>query len=674
MPIQDINSQEQISAPLSILLSSRNKPAQSDRPNGLPRTSNDASQTHAHIVPEPAHNAANVDPTQPSTANNSPSLVSKQRMRDVPPVLPLNLPPNSNAVPSHTMVTRTKDRTYKKRAYPEFVSFHVLSNSNPTSFHQANKSPQWRTAMAEEINALAKNNTWTLVPLPPDKRVIWCKWVFKTKQNADGTIERHKARLVAKGFNQISGVDFEETYSPVVRPTTIRVTMSLALTFNWPIRQLDVSNVFLNGDLNERVYMNQPPGFIDPNNPDLVCLLHKSLYGLRQAPRAWFAKLSSTLLAFGFKPCTYDPSMFIAHHHGQILILLVYVDDIIVTGSDPTQVDQCIYQLKSRFAIRDLGLLHFFLGIEATNNRNGLCLTQTKYLTDLLKRVNMMNCKPILSPMASSTSFSITDSTPCKDPHLYRSVLGALQYATLTRPDLSFAVNKLSQYMHSPSEEHWTAVKRVLRYIAGTLHYGLQFYRSSSSQIHAFSDSDWAGDTSDRWSTSGYCVFLGKNLISWCAKKQPTVSRSSTEAEYRSLVLCSQEVMWLQHLLKELGVYPKQQPILWCDNIGATFLASNPQFHAHTKHIEIDYHFVRERVQSNQLQVKFVCSKDQLADCFTKPLPLPHFEFLRSKLNVIQISSAWGGRIEYTDGYRIIGPQTTATWRLHKNKIIQDLD
>jgi hypothetical protein len=172
MPIQDINSQEQISAPLSILLSSRNKPAQSDRPNGLPRTSNDASQTHAHIVPEPAHNAANVDPTQPSTANNSPSLVSKQRMRDVPPVLPLNLPPNSNAVPSHTMVTRTKDRTYKKRAYPEFVSFHVLSNSNPTSFHQANKSPQWRTAMAEEINALAKNNTWTLVPLPPDKRVI----------------------------------------------------------------------------------------------------------------------------------------------------------------------------------------------------------------------------------------------------------------------------------------------------------------------------------------------------------------------------------------------------------------------------------------------------------------------------------------------------------------------
>jgi Reverse transcriptase (RNA-dependent DNA polymerase) len=214
-------------------------------------------------------------------------------------------------------------------------------------------------------------------------------------------------------------VDFEETYSPVVRPTTIRVTIYLALTFHWPIRQLDVSNAFLNGDLNESVYMSQPPGFIDTTNPDLVCLLHKSLYGLRQAPRAWFEKFSSTLLGFGFKPCTYDPSMFIAHHKRQILILLEYVDDIVVTGSDPVQVDQCIYQLKSRFAIRDLGPLHFFLGLEATSNNDGLCLTQTKYLTDLLKRVNMMNCKLILSPMTSDTTFSTTGSSHYKDPYLY---------------------------------------------------------------------------------------------------------------------------------------------------------------------------------------------------------------------------------------------------------------
>jgi Reverse transcriptase (RNA-dependent DNA polymerase) len=388
------------------------------------------------------------------------------------------------------MITSTKDNTYKKKEYPEFLSLHVSSESDPMTFLQANKFSHWRAAMADEINALANNQTWTLVPPPHNQKVIGCKWVFKIKRKSDGSIDRYKARLVAKGFNQVSDVDFEETYSPVVRPTTIRVTISLVLTFNWSIRQLDVSNAFLNEDLLEQVYMTQPQGFIDSNNSNHVCLLHKSLYGLCQAPRAWFEKLSSTLIGFGFNASTYDPSMFLAHHQGHVLILLVYVDDIVVTGSDPIQVDQCIQQLNSRFAIRDLRPLHFFLGIEANHNKDGMCLTQTKYLTDLLKRVNMFNCKPCLSPMASSTILSSEGSTACNDPHLYRSVIGALQYATLTHPDISFSVNKLSQYMHSPTEDHWTAAKRVLRYIARTLDFGLQFYKTSALDIHSFSDSD----------------------------------------------------------------------------------------------------------------------------------------------------------------------------------------
>jgi Reverse transcriptase (RNA-dependent DNA polymerase) len=468
------------------------------------------------------------------------------------------------------MTTRTTDKTFKKREYPGFVSFYIDSTPDPTTFNQANKSEHWRFAMANEINALADNKTWVLVPPPVNQKVIGSKWVFKTKKNADGTIERHKARLVAKGFNQVAGIDFEETYSPVVRPTTIRIALSLALTFNWPIRQLDVSNAFLNGDLQERVFMEQPQGFIDPNKPDYVCLLQKSLYGLRQAPRSWFEKLSSTLLQFGFKSSYFDPSMFIAQHQGHTLILLVYVDDIIITGSDPVQIDQCIQQLNTRFAIRDLGTLHYFLGLEASYNSNGICLTQTKYFTDLLKRVNMLNCKPCLSPMASGTTLSSHGSELCKDPQLFRSVIGALQYGTLTRPDLSFSVNKLSQFMHSPTEDHWAAAKRILRYVAGTLDHGIQFYRGSPSRINAFSDSDWAGNYDDRRSTSGYCVYLGKNLVSWCAKKQPTVSKSSTEAEYRSLALCTQEVMWLEQILKEIGISQTHKPILWCDNIGAT--------------------------------------------------------------------------------------------------------
>jgi hypothetical protein len=250
----------------------------------------------------------------------------------------------------------------------------------------------------------------------------------------------------------------------------------------------------------------------------------------------------------------------------------------------------------------------------------------------------MLNCKPLSTPMASGTILSAYGQDMCKDPHMYRSVIGALQYATLTRPDLSFSVNKLSQYMHTPTEEHWNAAKRILRYVAGTLNHGLQFYKQASPRVQAYSDSDWAGNYDDRRSTSGFCIYLGKNLVSWCAKKQPTVSKSSTEAEYRSLAFCTQEIMWLENLLKEIGIQQPFKPVLWCDNIGATFLVSNPQYHARTKHLEIDYHFVRERVISNQLIVRFVCSKDQLADCLTKSLPLPQFESLKTKLNVIKLT------------------------------------
>jgi hypothetical protein len=282
-----------------------------------------------------------------------------------------------------------------------------------------------------------------------------------------------------------------------------------------------------------------------------------------------------------------------------------------------------------------LGDLNFFLGIEATFTSDGLCLTQSKYLTDLLKRANMITCKPCLSSMSSSNTLTKEGSPLCSNLTLYRSIVGSLQYATLTRPDIAFSVNKVTQFMHHPTEDNWIGVKCILRYIAGTLDYGLTLYKTSPLQIHSYSDSDWAGNLDNRQSTSGFCVYLGRNLVSWCSKKQPTVSRSSTEAEYRSLALTCTKIMWLEHLLAEIQL-PNHTltSTLWCDNIGTTFLASNPMFHARTKHIEIDYHFVRERVAANKLKVQFVCSTDQLADCLTKPLPLPRFHFLRGKLNV----------------------------------------
>jgi Reverse transcriptase (RNA-dependent DNA polymerase) len=264
----------------------------------------------------------------------------------------------------------------------------------------------------------------------------------------------------------------------------------------------------------ETVYTAQPQGFVDNNNPTHVCLLYKSLYRLKQSLRAWFAKLSATLIEVGFKASSFDPSLFMAHHQGETLLILVYVDDIIVTGSNLIQVEQCINQLSRNFSIRNLGDLHFFFGIEVSKTPDGLLLTQTKYLTDLLQRVNMSTCKSVSSPMASRTSLSKHGSVPCENPHLYRSVVGGLQHATLTRPDIAFSVNKVSHFMHMPTEENWIAVKRIVRYISGTLDYGLKFYKNSTTQIHAYVDADWAGNLDDRRSTSGFCVYNGRNLIS----------------------------------------------------------------------------------------------------------------------------------------------------------------
>jgi Reverse transcriptase (RNA-dependent DNA polymerase) len=314
-----------------------------------------------------------------------------------------------------------------------------------------------------------------------------------------------------------------------------------------------------------------------------VCLLHKS----------------PTLVHLGFKGSSYDPSLFLHHTNGDIVIILIYVDDLVVTSNNPTLVQSVIDKLKAQFSIRDLGNLHYFLGIEMSANQYGLVLSQTKYLLDLLARVTISTYKPCLTPMVTGVHLTQHGSSLCTDPSLYRSVVGVLQYATLTRPDLAFPVNNVSQFMHQPTEDNWSAIKRILRYVAGTLHMGLQAHNKSNLQINAYTDADWAGNLDDRRFTSGFYVYLGSNLISRCSKKQPTVSPSSTEAEYRSLALTGTEILWLQYLLAEIYLSTQPIPILWCDNIGATFLASNPMFHAHTKHIKIDYHFVREKVASN---------------------------------------------------------------------------
>jgi hypothetical protein len=516
---------------------------------------------------------------------------------------------------------------------------NLVVSEEPSSVAAALADPNWKNAMELEFDALLRNKTWHLVPPAPDRNLIDCKWVFKVKRKADGSIDRYKARLVAKGFKQHYGIDYADTFSPVVKFATIRLVLSIAVSRGWNLRQLDVQNAFLHGVLEEDVYMKQPPGFQDPTLPSYHCKLDKALYGLKQAPRAWYSRLSFKLQALGFVPSKADISLFVYIKASVTIYLLVYVDDIIVTSSSPKAIDALLMDLKSEFAIKDLGDLHFFLSIEVKKMSDGLLLSQSKYADGLLRKAGMLACKPMSTPMSTSEKLTARDSD-CLGPEditKYRSMVGGLQYLSLTRPDLSFAINKVCQYLQAPTVAHWTAVKRILRYIQGTLHTGLVIRRSSSSLLSAFSDADWAECSDDRKSMGGFVVFFGSNLISWCAKKQPIVSRSSTKAEYKAMANATAELMWLQTLLKELRVSHPPCARLWCDNMGAKYLSSNPVFHGRMKHIEVDYHFVRDQVVKHLLEVRFISTHDQIADGFTKAISQQWLQEFRRNLNLYQL-------------------------------------
>uniref|UniRef100_A0A2N9FWE2 Integrase catalytic domain-containing protein n=1 Tax=Fagus sylvatica TaxID=28930 RepID=A0A2N9FWE2_FAGSY len=532
---------------------------------------------------------------------------------------------------SHPMQTRSKSGIVKsKLTYAAIVDYTI---TEPPSYTVASKHSKWCTAMDEEFQALQQQATWTLVPLPDSKNVVGCKWVYKLKHHSDGSIARYKARLVAKGFHQQYGVDFEETFSPVIKPPTVRLILSLAVSLNWPLRQLDVKNAFLHGTLKEEVYMAQPQDYIDHTHPHYVCKLQKSIYGLKQAPRAWFESFTTQLLHLGFIASSADSSLFIYKDNQVIAYLLLYVDDIVFTSNTPSFLDHLIQQLNSTFDLKDLGSLHYFLGLQITRSSSRLYITQSKYAQDLLKKHNMLDCKPASSPSCPNVRLAVHDGDLLTDPHAYRSMVGTLHYLTFTRPDISFVVHQVCQYMSTPTTTHLTAAKRVLRYIRGTFNHGIEF-TPGPLHLSVYTDADWAGDPDDRRSTSGFLVYLGNNAITWSAKKQPTVSRSSTESEYRALAIASTEICWVRSLLKDLGIYLTDPPILWCDNVSALAIASNPVFHARTKHIEVDFHFVQERVLRKDLVVKFFSTVDQLADIFTKSLPTHRFLELRRNLTV----------------------------------------
>ena len=376
--------------------------------------------------------------------------------------------------------------------------------------------------------------------------------------------------------------------------------------------------------------MEQPQGFQDIAFPHHVCRLRKSLYGLKQAPREWYHKLSGQLLRLGFTGSKTDTSLFFLT--SSPIYILIYVDDILILGPSSTQISALVKSLSELFTLRDLGTASHFLGVEFRSCPTGYFLTQGHYIASILQRMNMSQCKPVATPSPVATPNSKSETYD--DPSTYRSIVGALQYLNMTRPDIAFAVNQACRSMHSPQPTDWMRLKDLLRYLKGTIDYGLHFKRDSDISLTAYSDADWAGNSFDRRSTGRFLVFLGSNLISWSSKKQPTVARSSTEAEYKAVANASSELISINSLLRELNI-SLPAPILWCDTIGATYLSDNPIFHARMKHIEIDFHFVREQVAARRLRICIISSHDQTADLLTKALPKQRFQLLRSKLNVL---------------------------------------
>lgn len=481
--------------------------------------------------------------------------------------------------------------------------------------------PDWKLAIEEELSSLAENNTWRLVDIPEGRRPIDCKWVFRLKLNPDGSIQKRKARLVAKGFSQRYGFDYSETYAPVAKMSTVRTMLALANQHSLVVHQMDVKAAFLNGELIEDIYMRQPRGF---EEGDQVCKLNKSIYGLKQASKSWNDRFNKFAAEIGFHRCDEDPCLYVRNGKSGPVYICLYVVDILIISKCLREVQTVKRMLKQEFKMVDLGEAEMFLGLKIERNSTDgvMKLSQPGYTEAVLRRFGMSACKPASTPMEANLKLR-KEKAEVNLEQPYRELIGCLTYLVVTsRPELSAAVSYFSQFQCNPTQEHWTHVKRILRYLRGTTNHGLVYRRAESTvgQLEGFADANWATDVNDRHSVSGYLLQVHGSTTAWSTKKQRTVALSSTEAECSALADCVCEVLWFRKLFGELGILEPKPTDILKDNQSTIAIAESSAPSKRLKHTEVKIEFIRECVQSGKIAVKYIPTESQPADMLTKGL------------------------------------------------------
>ena len=531
-----------------------------------------------------------------------------------------------------TRVIRSPDRYYGFLV-DGGIEDSIIVDDDPVSYDEAiqsRDSEKWQDAMNSEIESMHINKVWTLENVPKGSVPIGCKWIFKKKIGADGKIETYKARLVAKGYRQILGVDYDETFSPVAMHKSIRIMLAIAAFYDYEIWQMDVKTAFLNGDLEEHIYMTQPEGFEVSGSASKACKLHRSIYGLKQASRSWNTRFDATVKEFGFAQNEDDPCIYRKDNGGVLIFLVLYVDDILIMGSNIQMLKSVKEWLSSKFSMKDLGDASYILGVKIYRDRSKrmLGLSQAKYIDTVLKRFSMEKSKSGLIPANHGMELSkeMSPKTDLEREHMkripYASAVGSIMYSMIcTRPDVAYALGAVSRYQSCYGEGHWNAVKTILKYLRRTRDIGL-IYGGEELKIEGFTDASFQSDLDDCKSVSGFIFTLYGGAVSWRSSKQGTVADSTMEAEYIAANDAAKEAVWMRKFMDQLGVVPAVKlPIpLYCDNTATISLVKEPRLHKRAKHILRKYHLIREIKQRGDIEVLKVSSEDNLADPFTKAL------------------------------------------------------